>query len=212
MEFHDPVALDPALEAKLRALMTESRRGEVERGFSMTLGRIFDPRDTGLLLAVCLGPDGEPAAFCQYVPAPAIDGYSLDLMRRSERPDHPNGLTDYVVVETMRHLREQGMVGLGLNFATMRGVLAGERGDGTSRRVERWFYRKMSDSMQIESLWRYNEKFDPDWVPRYACYDSAEHLLASATALAKAESWWEIPVVGRLFRPDVDEAAAARSD
>ena len=182
--------------------MTESRRGEMERGFSMTLGRIFDPRDTGLLLAVCFGPDDVPAAFCQYVPAPAIEGYSLDLMRRSERPDHPNGLTDFVVVETMNHLREQGLVGLGLNFATMRGVLAGERGDNTTRRVERWFYRKMSDSMQIESLWRYNEKFDPDWVPRFACYDSAEHLLASATALAKAEAWWDIPVVGRFFRPE----------
>lgn len=202
MEFHDPADLAPEIESALRGLMTESRRGEMERGFSMTLGRIFDPRDTGLLLAICFGPDGAPAAFCQYVPAPAIDGYSLDLMRRSERPDHPNGLTDYVVVETMRHLREQGMVGLGLNFATMRAVLAGERGDNTTRRVERWFYRKMSDSMQIESLWRYNEKFDPDWVPRFACYDSAEHLLASATALAKAESWWDIPVVGRFFRPD----------
>ena len=111
----------------------------------------------------------------------------------------------------MRHLREQGMVGLGLNFATMRAVLAGERGDNTSRRVERWFYRKMSDSMQIESLWRYNEKFDPDWVPRFACYDSAEHLLASATALAKAESWWDIPVVGRFFKPDGHPRPVPRS-
>ena len=204
MEFHDPTEITANLEAGLRGLMTESRRGEMERGFSMTLGRIFDPRDTGLLLAVCFGPDNVPAAFCQYVPASAVNGFSLDLMRRSERGDHPNGLTDYVVVETIRHLREQGMVGLGLNFATMRGVLAGERGDNMSRRVERWFYSKMSDSMQIESLWKYNDKFDPDWIPRYACYDSAEHLLVSATALAKAESWWEIPVVGRFFRPSGD--------
>jgi lysylphosphatidylglycerol synthetase-like protein (DUF2156 family)/UDP-2,3-diacylglucosamine pyrophosphatase LpxH len=202
MEFHDPAHITPELEASLRGLMTESRRGEMERGFSMTLGRIFSAADEGLLLAVCFGPDGTPAAFCQYVPAPAIQGYSLDLMRRSEREEHPNGLTDYVVVETMNHLREQGMVGLGLNFATMRGVLAGERGDGLSKKVERWFYRKMSDSMQIESLWKYNDKFDPDWVPRYACYDSPEHMLASAAALAKAESWWEIPVIGRFFQPD----------
>lgn len=201
MEFHDPATIDPDLEASLRALMTESRRGEMERGFSMTLGRIFDPADRGLLLAVCFGPDGTPAAFCQYVPAPGVRGYSLDLMRRSEAGDHPNGLTDYVVAETIAYLREQGMVGLGLNFATMRGVLAGERGDGISRRFERWFYKKMSDTMQIESLWKYNEKFDPDWVPRYACYESPEHLLPSAAALAKAESWWEIPVVGRFFQP-----------
>ena len=107
----------------------------------------------------------------------------------------------------MNHLREQGMVGLGLNFATMRGVLAGERGDGLSKKVERWFYRKMSDSMQIESLWKYNDKFDPDWVPRYACYDSPEHMLASAAALAKAESWWEIPVIGRFFQPDAKSSS-----
>lgn len=207
MEYHDPSEIDDELERRLRALMTESRRGEMERGFSMTLGRIFDPADKGLLLAVCFGPDGEPAAFCQFVPAPGVNGYSLDLMRRSESEEHPNGLTDFVVAETIEYLRERGMVGLGLNFATMRAVLAGERGEGVSRRVERWFYKKMSDSMQIESLWKYNEKFDPDWVPRYACYESPEQLLPSAAALAKAESWWEIPVVGRFFQPD-DEPPA----
>ena len=36
--------------------MTKSRRGDVERGFSMTLGRVFDPDDAGLLLAIVHGP------------------------------------------------------------------------------------------------------------------------------------------------------------
>ena len=213
IEFVDPVNLPDGMEADLRGLMTESRRGEMERGFSMTLGRVFDPRDTGLLLAVCRDAEQQPVAFCQFVPAPGIRGFSLDLMRRSEAEGHPNGLTDFVIASTMLHLKEEGYVGLALNFATMRAVLAGERGDGTQRRVERWIYRKMSDSMQIESLWRYNAKFDPDWVPRYACYDAAENLLASATALAKAESWWEIPVVGRFFRPaECDDAGAPAAD
>ncbi|HVX18126.1 MAG TPA: phosphatidylglycerol lysyltransferase domain-containing protein [Acidimicrobiales bacterium] len=212
MDFFDPTDVPADVEQGLRNLMAGSRRGEVERGFSMTLGRVFDPRDEGLLLAVCFGPDGSPAAFCQYVPAPGVQGYSLDLMRRSEA-EHPNGLTDFVVVRTMEHLREQGMVGLGLNFATMRAVLAGERGEGVTPRIEKWFFSKMSDSMQIESLWRYNAKFDPDWVPRYACYESTEHMLASAFALAKAESWWEIPVLGRFFQPrdERDAAAAAKA-
>jgi lysylphosphatidylglycerol synthetase-like protein (DUF2156 family) len=149
---------------------------------------------------VCFGPDEEPVAFCQYVPAAAIGGYSLDLMRRSEGK-HPNGLSDFVVVETIRHLREQGGVGLGLNFATMRAVLAGERGDGISPRIQRWFLQRMSDSMQIESLWRFNAKFDPDWLPRYAVYDSPETMLTSAMAVAKAESFWELPVIGRFLKP-----------
>ncbi len=173
VEMLDPACLDPDLEEKLRALMTESRRGEVERGFSMTLGRVFDPNDRGLLLAVAFGPDGEPAAFCQYVPARAISGWSLDLMRRSECADHPNGLTELVIVDTIEHLRERGDVGLALNFATFRAVLASETGDRLVQRVQKWLLERMSDSMQIESLWTFSDKFQPEWHPRYACYDVA---------------------------------------
>jgi lysyl-tRNA synthetase class 2 len=199
IEFRDPAQLEPLLASKLRALMCESRRGEVERGFSMTLGRVFCPDDDGLLLAVCFGPDGEPAAFCQYVPSADIDGYSLDLMRRSEHDDHPNGLTDFVVVRTIEHLRRLGHRGLGLNFAVMRSVLAEQTGDGIGQRIERRVLCWLSQTMQIESLWKYNAKFDPDWRPRYAVYDAAENILPSAVAVAKAESFYELPLVGRLF-------------
>jgi len=201
ISFHDPAHLEPELAERVRAVMTKSRRGDVERGFSMTLGRIFDPNDHGLLLAVASGPDGEPVAFCQFVPAPGIDGYSLDLMRRDDG-DHPNGLLDFVVVRTIEHLRQQGMQGLGLNFATMRAVLAGETGESLPQRAQRWVLRRMSGSMQIESLWRFNSKFDPTWQPRYGVYDAPENALAVAMAIARAESFWELPVIGRFLVPD----------
>ncbi|MHB8672034.1 MAG: bifunctional lysylphosphatidylglycerol flippase/synthetase MprF, partial [Acidimicrobiales bacterium] len=200
IEFHDPAHLDPELRRSLEAMMGRSRRGEVERGFSMTLGRVFCPDDEGLLLAVAFGPDGAPGAFCQYVPAPDIEGYSLDLMRRAD-DGGPNGVTDFVVVETIRYLREKGFRGLALNFATMRAVLAGESGDRITQRVERWLLQKMSDSMQIESLWYFNAKYDPEWRPRYAVYDAPEHLLPAAMAVARAESFWELPIIGRFLVP-----------
>lgn len=200
VDFHDPATIDADLRGQLMEVMTKSRRGDVERGFSMTLGRVFEPEDRGLLLAVCWGPDGTPVAFCQYVPAPGVNGYSLDLMRR-DAGDHPNGVTDFVVVETIRHLRERGMSGLGLNFATMRAVIAGEAGDGLGQRAQRWFLRQLSDSMQIESLWRFTAKYDPDWQPRYAVYDGPEHVLPGAIAVARAESFWELPVIGRFLKP-----------
>ena len=56
ISFHDPSALEPSLREELKAVMTKSRRGDVERGFSMTLGRVFEPEDGGLLLAVVHGP------------------------------------------------------------------------------------------------------------------------------------------------------------
>src|SRR6202011_5203434 len=198
--FHDPARLTPGLRGQLEAVMTKSRRGDVERGFSMTLGRAFDPDDDGLLLAVVHAASGQAVAFCQYVPAPGIDGYSLDLMRRDDG-EHPNGLLDFAVVGTIRHLQAEGRRGLGLNFATLRAVLAGEAGEGMSQRIQAWLLRRMSDSMQIESLWRFNAKYDPDWQPRYAIYDSPEHALPAAIAVARAESFWELPIIGRFLVP-----------
>ena len=200
--FHDPADLDEATRAELLALMTETRRGGVERGFSMTLSRIFDPADRGLLIAIARYADGRPAAFCQYVPAADIDGYSLDLMRRRVDPEMPNGITDFVVIETIKHLHEIRKWGLGLNFAVMRAVLAGELDDRPFPELERRVLSKFSESMQIESLWKYNEKFRPYWRARYLVVDALENLPAQGLAVADAESIFELPVIGRFLRPD----------
>ena len=48
--------------------------------------------------------------------------------------------------------------------------------------------------MQIESLWKYNAKFDPDVAAaRTPCTTSPEHMLPAALAVARAESWFELP-------------------
>jgi len=196
--FVDPARIDPNLERQLRELMTESRQGHTERGFSMTLSRVFDPGDTGLLLSVALDPDGRPAAFCQWVPATDIDGWSLDLMRRRADPDLPNGVTDFVVIETIEHVKAAHQWGLALNFAVMRAVVAGER-EGGFYELQRRVLHKFSEKMQIESLWRYNEKFHPYWRPRYVVLDAVEHAAAEGIAIADAESIWELPVIGRFL-------------
>lgn len=200
VSFHDPASIDAALADKLRGLSGISRRGDVERGFSMTLGRMFHPEDDGLLLAVAEDREGQAVAFCQFVPSPSIDGYSLDVMRRDDG-DHPNGLFDYLIVSTIRHLAEEGYSGLGLNFATMRAVLAGESGSGFFTRLRCWVLLRLSRSMQIESLWRFNAKYDPTWVARYVVYGGYQELLPVGIAIVRAESLWDIPLIGRLIAP-----------
>jgi lysylphosphatidylglycerol synthetase-like protein (DUF2156 family) len=196
--FHDPSRISKDLSEELVGLMGLSRRGEHERGFSMMLGRVFDPRDTGLLLTVVRGPDGRAAAMCQFVPAPGIKGFSLDLMRR-DPGDHPNGLLDFALCSTIEHLRSEGHAGLSLNFAALRSTLAGEKGDGAMQRAERWFLKRLSSFAQIESLWLFNAKYGPDWLPRYVVFDTAEHLVPVVMAIFRAESLWEIPVLGKLL-------------
>jgi lysylphosphatidylglycerol synthetase-like protein (DUF2156 family)/UDP-2,3-diacylglucosamine pyrophosphatase LpxH len=198
--FESTDAVPPELKGQLLELMTETRQGEAERGYSMTLSRIFDPRDGGLLLAVCFDADGRPMAFNQYVPASEVDGYSLDLMRRSNDPDAPNGLTDFVIIETLQWMAERGLRGLGLNFATMRAVVAGESGSGPWTSLERTVLHRFSETLQIESLWRFNQKYDPRWNPRYVVTGPFLPLARSSLAIARAEAVTEIPVIGPLLK------------
>jgi lysylphosphatidylglycerol synthetase-like protein (DUF2156 family)/UDP-2,3-diacylglucosamine pyrophosphatase LpxH len=189
------------LRAQLEELATETRQGGAERGYSMTLSRLFDERDPELLLAVCLDPEGKPVAFNQYIPASQVNGYSLDLMRRTSNPDAPNGLTDFVIIGTINWMAEQGLNGLGLNFAVMRAVVAGETGEGRWQSAEKALLHHFSDSMQIESLWTFNKKYDPEWRPRYSVADDRAHLARAGLAIARAEAVSELPVVGKFMKP-----------
>lgn len=205
IEFFDPSALTPEFEAELLQLMRQSRKGTSERGFSMTLGRLFDDDDQHFLLSVVFDSAHIPVAFCQFVPAMKINGYSLDIMRR-DLGDHPNGLIDFLIVRTINHLKNSGYDRLGLNFAVLRAVLATEQESNMFKRVEKWLLMQMSDSMQIASLWRFNAKFNPQWTPRYLVYDAPEHLLSFGVAIATAEGVFELPVLGRFIARSLKKA------
>jgi lysylphosphatidylglycerol synthetase-like protein (DUF2156 family) len=201
VEFLDPATIDPARVPGIVHLMGLNRRGEGERGFSMVLGRLFDPKDTGLLFTLVSGPDGEPAAMCQFVPTPALRGYSLDLMRR-DPGERPNGLLDFTLCATIEHLKTQGARGLSLNFAAFRSILDGERGEGMTTRAERWAIKRLSGIMPIETLWRFNAKYFPEWLPRYLVYPAAESFVPVVVSTLRAESITELPMIGRFFTND----------
>ena len=139
---------------------------------------------------------------CQFVPSPAIGGYSLDLMRR-DPGEHPNGLLDFALCSTIDHLKEMGMKGLSLNFAALRSVLEGDNGDGVTQRVECWALRRLSGVLQIETLWRFNAKYEPRRLPRDIVFDSAEQFVPVVVQIMRAESLTEDLVIGRLLTTSV---------
>jgi len=93
------------------------------------------------------------------------------------------------------------------NMLDIAGVLAelGQRGYVVPRPHPRLVTRRvlvmerLSGTMQIESLWRYNAKFQPAWRRRHLAYDSPENLMAVGLAVASAEQFWELPVIGRFL-------------
>src|SRR5205823_369350 len=124
--------LAPALEAELEDVSASWRRGGPERGFSMAIDDLHVP---GTVLALAEDADGRVGGFLHLAPSPAGGGWSLSAMRR--RPDAPNGLTEFLVVETLAWARETGASELALNFCALTDFLAPERMTTPVRRVVR---------------------------------------------------------------------------
>jgi lysyl-tRNA synthetase class 2 len=192
--------LDPAQVAALAELSRQWRGGAAERGFSMALGRLFDHRDPDTLVVVAADDQGRLRGFLHFVPWGA-DGASLDVMRRDR--DAPSWLNDFLVVEAARTLPELGVRRLSLNFAFLRAVLAAGAATDAPRRVRlaRWGLGRLSGVFQIETLYRFNRKFGPDWRPRYLAVESPEDLPRVALATLRAEGLLGLPWRLRGRRP-----------
>jgi lysyl-tRNA synthetase class 2 len=186
--------------AAFQAQAASWRGAETERGFSMALGRLGDAAD-GDCVIVTAEQDGRLRAFLHFVPW-GDDGLSLDLMRRDR--DAEAGLNEFLITSLLRQCPDLGIKRVSLNFAVFRSALErGERlGAGPVIRAWRGLLIFASRWMQIESLYRFNTKFQPDWVPRYVVYPGARDLPRIAIAALEAEAFivWPHPGVRRIRR------------
>jgi lysyl-tRNA synthetase class 2 len=187
--------LDEATRATILASADAWRDGEVERGFSMALGRLADPQDGDAVVVLAHDASGELRGLLQLVPW-GDDGLSLDVMRRDRSTE--NGIIELMVTDLMAQAPALGVARVSLNFAVFRNVFArGERlGAGPVLRLWRSILMQASRFWQIESLYRANAKFQPEWVPRFVCFRSAVDLPAVSLAALRAEAflvapaWW----------------------
>jgi lysyl-tRNA synthetase class 2 len=151
------------------------------------------------VLVTARRPDGSLCGLLQFVPW-GSDGLSLDLMRRARDAD--NGISEFMVVVLACAGAELGVTRLSLNFAAMRAALEnGERiGAGPVARLWRSTLLLASRWWQIETLRRFNAKFQPGWEPRYLCYESGRQLPRVALAALEAEAFLVRPGIVRRAR------------
>ena len=62
-----------------------------------------------------------------------------------------------------------------------------------TRPLARWLLQRLSGAFQIETLYRFNRKFDPDWQPRYLAVEAPEALPQVALATLHAEGLLSLP-------------------
>jgi lysyl-tRNA synthetase class 2 len=178
----------------------ERFRGEdVERGFSMALGRLGDPRDPELVVARARDEQGRIVAVLTFVPWGA-EGLSLDLMRRAR--EAVNGTVEFVVTGVAEQACGLGVRRISLNFAVFRSVF--ERGSrvGAGPVLRLWHRLLLVASRwwQIESLYRANAKYSPEWVPRFVCFRRAGELYRVGMAALEAEAFVQFPRLRWLAR------------
>jgi lysyl-tRNA synthetase class 2 len=164
------------------------RDGAVERGFSMALSRLGDPRDGDCLWALCRDGERRLRGLLRFVPWGG-DGFSLDVMRGDRTAD--NGLTELMVVQVLAASSELGIRRVSLNFAVLRSVFARAEDLGAGPVLRLWHrvLKSASRLWQIESLYRANAKYQPDWHPRYLCFPVARDLPRIAIAVLSAEAF-----------------------
>ncbi|MFI1990591.1 phosphatidylglycerol lysyltransferase domain-containing protein [Actinoplanes sp. NPDC020271] len=184
--------LSPEVLAEAVSCADALRDGKVERGYSMALSRLGDPADGDCLLVLCRDETGVLRGLLHFVPW-GRRGLSLDLMRGDRTA--PNGLTELMVVAAIETARTVGVQRISLNFAVLRSVFARAEELGAGPVIRMWsrILRAASRLWQIESLYRANAKYLPDWQPRFLCFPSARDLPRIAIAALSAESFLPVP-------------------
>ncbi|AXG55861.1 integral membrane lysyl-tRNA synthetase [Streptomyces lincolnensis] len=182
---------------RIRQAAEDWRGTDNERGFSMALGRIGDPADGDCLIATAHktddhpGPYGDLKAILHFVPW-GTDGASLDLMRRDRSADP--GMNELLIVAALQAAPKLGITRVSLNFAMFRSALArGEKiGAGPVLRAWRGLLVFLSRWFQIESLYKFNAKFQPRWEPRFVVYRASGDLPRIGFAAMQAEGFVDL--------------------
>jgi lysyl-tRNA synthetase class 2 len=170
---------DDALRREVARVSAEWRGKWPERGFTMAMDALFAYPES--VLALAQGPDGRLGGFIHLVPSPASGGYSLASMRR--RRGTPNGLMEFLIVETIGWARERDVPELSLNFSVFGAVLRAGADAPRAQRAFRLVLLRLDRLFQLERLHSFNRKFFPEWRPRYVC----------------VERWLDFPLVGIGF-------------
>lgn len=165
-------SLDSGLAGQLRRIHREwlGAAGR-EHGFAMNLDAMARGVHPDALVAVAMAPEGYAVAFQRYLPtahAGPNAALSLDVMPRT--PLSPNGVNERLIVDVIEYARNHGYGKVSLNFAAFRPLLAQARSEPESlTRTQRAAIHAiglLDPLIQVDSLYRFNDKFQPGWNPR----------------------------------------------
>jgi lysyl-tRNA synthetase, class II len=179
--------------AELERVSAAWRAGVDERGFTMALERLGGAHQHDTVVAIARDGEGHVRGFLHFVPSYGREAVSLSFMRRD--PETPNGLTEFLVARSIEAFRARGTDEVSLNFAAFARLLT--EPENIFERVAARMLRWADAWFQIESLYRFNAKFDPRWEPRYLVFEGALGLPRVGLAAMLVEGQLPRPAFSR---------------
>ena len=150
----------------------------------MAMDHLFDA--PGPVVVVAEDASGCVGGFVHLVPMPAAAGYSISAMRR--RGSTPNGLMEFLIVETIGWGRREGISQISLNFCAFADQLRAGHRDSRAGRAFGVALRKLDRIFQLERLLVFSAKFLPEWAPRYVCLERLTDFPGVGFAYLRLES------------------------
>ena len=167
-------AIDGELEHEIGELDRQWRaRQRHVHGFAMGMGPYeseVSPDDVYVLARSAQGRLGAVMRFIGHG-----GKLSLDTMRRVG--ETPNGLNEALVATALQAARERGVREVSLNYAGLAHIVRVEQtGSRRSRLLANLVLVPLGRRFQMERLVRFNDKFSPEWRPRYLVYEGRASL------------------------------------
>ena len=179
--------IDGALEAEIDAFEAAWRRSRPQLiGFAMAMGGYETGVRASDLYLIAGSPTGELAAVMRFIEHRGK--LSLDTMHRLG--ETPNGLNEALVCRALELARARGIPEVSLNYAGLAHLVRDGGGGGKlKRRGVAIAMPLLGSRFQMERLVRFNEKFSPQWRPRYLVYESRRAFARSAVSVLRAEGY-----------------------
>jgi lysyl-tRNA synthetase class 2 len=182
-----PSEVGPELRAELEAIARTWRGDAPERGFVMALDALFRLGDEDALFVVGFDVAGRAQGFLHFGIAHPCRALSLSSMPRL--PGAPNGLTEWLICESIAWAREHGFARVSLNFAPFAALLAPDATLQTLQRVQAATLRRLKGHFQLDNLLLFNRKFFPSWQRRFLVYERRRDLVRVGVAALAAEAY-----------------------
>lgn len=158
-------------------------KGGKEKRFSMTLGRIPTDMDSDCEIVLALQNDNV-IGYLTFVPVYTQKGLSLDAARKMKNA--PNGLTEFLLLQSIEQFKKNGIKMVSLNFATFHHSITDNQ-KPLFKILSTQIYALLGRIYKTNNMYNFNNKFLPNWQERYIVFEKKRYLPNYLFAIVKTE-------------------------